>query len=492
MHPLLLGAICAFVSFVSLLLLLWLCQRFGVIRRRFGLTRTRNKTTSKTIMLPDLNYSARQEYVQPQFEGSLCSTPHIRLAVSSYSPSEGEDTDPDSDVAQVAQYMYSTGTGVDPNELRGRLRNLTSPVSSGLLEFDLSYNKDMKQLCGVIVQARELPMIQDRLPSTFAEVELLPGHQYSYQTKIKHETCNPAYDECFHFGPIDLDQWQLISCGKLQFRIYHTEYLRKDVCIAYVDVHLADFSVNDLSEGDIRICRAMIKPYAKTVHERVSSSLSRSSSVETPMRYTSLPQTSGEIPIIPQRSPQLFLTKSSGSVLNLKVENVRCGAVSDSEIVMGLSHSKSLETNLGTLGMLQFSLRYTRVSSQLLVIILKVKDLQHQVNMQLPNVSVKLHIYNIIEQQRHSKRATVKRRGTDLVFNQSFLLHLQESALAHSQLVLTVIDSFGTRRSNYQVIGSVVLGSDANGEKECQHWLDAIKPDGDGQQFTMWHSIRLV
>ena len=476
MHPVLLGVLCAFVSFVALLLVLCLCQRCGVFRRCFGL-RSKGKTAKTSVIeLPDLSYSARQEYVQPRFEeGSLSVTPHIRLAASS----EDDDTD---------SYVEQYSTGVDPDELRGRLRHIMHPVSSGLLDFDLCYNKEMKQLCGVIVQARELPMIRDRLPNTFAQVELFPGHQYSHRTQIKHGSSSPAYGECFQFGPTDLDQ--LISCGQLQFRIYHTAYLRKEECIACVDVPLADFSADDLIEGEIRICRAMIKPYAKSVD--VSPSISRTSSMETPTRRTPLTQDSGRPPILRYRSPQIFLTKATGTLLNLEVESARGGAVSDSEIVIESRQSRKLKKNIGTLGMLQFSLLYTRESGQLLVTILKARDLQRRLNIQPPDVSVKLYIYNNIEHRKHSKKVTVKRRGTDPVFNQSFILHLHESALACSQLVLSVIDSFGTSRSSYRVIGSVILGSNVSGEKECQHWLDVMKPDGDGQQITMWHSIRLI
>lgn len=481
----LVGILCGCFTAGTLLVVLCLCCRSGVFRRCFG-SHSVDKAVSPVVVLPDLRFTgSKKEYVQPRFEeGSLCVTPH---------PAVDVDNEEDSLDGKRKRRI-----GVDPDELRGRLDGITSPVSSGLLDFDLYYNNETEKLCGVIVQARELPMLRDRLPNTFVQVELSPGQGYVQRTPMMYESSNPRYDESFQFGPVHLDE--LLSQGQLHFRVYHSDYFRKEECLAWVDVPMSDFLFDDLAEGELHVCRALIKSETQTrlrLHQ--TSSMSRSSSAETPNTGTSKSKRGHQSPLhkSPLRhrcqSPQIYLTSTTGMRVMLEAEHVKRGAFSDSEIFTGSSRADPpmpWSAHAGSPGMLQLSLLYNRELGRLVVIILKAKDLQLRLNGEPPDVSVRLHVYNDIEQRKHSKKRTViQRRTTDPVFNASFNLSLPDMALAHSQLVLSVVDVYGTGRLGVQVIGQLVLGREVSGERECKHWLDATSQDGGGRQVTMWHSL---
>ena len=479
MKVLIVGVVCIVVV-VVVLLLLWLCSRSKQLKRFLQL---KDKESTPILQLPDLTVSySNTQCVQPRFEeGSLYMVPHL------IADDEKDDFD--------GKEKQRLG-GIDPDELRGRLHGILSPLSCGLLDFSIYYDTETKHLYGVIFCVRELPMVRDRLPNALIQVELACTQQYVYCTALKRESSSPIYNEPFQFGPIDLND--LVTFGMLHFQVFHIDHTWKDRCLAFVDVPLSDFPTEDLIEDELSICRALIKSDSEPfIRPHQVYSISRSSSTETTFTNT-LPRSGQETPYLQetsrlqyrQQSPQIYLTSTTGAKTMLEAnDGVRQRRASMSEMTSLYKQSQfSKQVTTSSPAMLQLSLLYDRGTARLIVIVLKAKYLQLQPGGLPPNVLLKLYIYNTVTQQKFSKKAAeIQRRTTDPVFNESFSFRLPESSLSDYQLVISIVDATEKSRLRHRSIGDIVLGCNVDGESNKKHWLSATHGDGIGKQVTMWH-----
>ena len=238
MYVVLLGLLCGIAAAVIILLVVCLCHRCGLLDSCIRSTKPDSDYPIIGFPSPDA-LSGRTEYVQPSFtdDGDL-------------DPRPGRRAPPP--VAEIP------GSAVDAAVLRERLARLAydsgdeSPMPLGQLDFSVGYDSDAMALAGVVMGATQLPIVRGRAPTTFVHVTLLPGQHYRYKTSTKREETNPRFDEAFRFGVVDLDE--LIGSGLLQFRLYHSDWLRKEELIGWYDVNLGDYGKARLCSGVRESC----------------------------------------------------------------------------------------------------------------------------------------------------------------------------------------------------------------------------------------------
>ncbi|XP_065833491.1 synaptotagmin-2-like [Oscarella lobularis] len=478
MYVVLLGLLCGIAAAVIILLVVCLCHRCGLLDSCIRSTKPDSDYPIIGFPSPDA-LSGRTEYVQPSFtdDGDL-------------DPRPGRRAPPPVAAAEIP------GSAVDAAVLRERLARLAydsgdeSPMPLGQLDFSVGYDSDAMALAGVVMGATQLPIVRGRAPTTFVHVTLLPGQHYRYKTSTKREETNPRFDEAFRFGVVDLDE--LIGSGLLQFRLYHSDWLRKEELIGWYDVNLGDYGKARLCSGVRESCPLN----SPAILRKVSSLSSQSSYSETPLSGGSAPHSArivGETPEMLRR--QLGFVSIEKSIDSHHHSD---GTLSESDLSEGhfqaspkrssQRRSRKISARMGG-GMIQLSISYSEENARLLVIVLKAKDLPMRKGGQAPDVFARLHLYSNLDRRKHSKKSTsVKKTNPDPVFNESFSLHCATSDLDHVTLVVSVMDRDSSGES--VLLGRVNLGVEASGEREARHWLDVVSQETAGRNITAWHALK--
>eukprot|EP00118_Oscarella_pearsei_P025655 m.308547 g.308547 ORF g.308547 m.308547 type:complete len:484 (+) comp44198_c0_seq1:104-1555(+) len=482
MYVILLGILCGVTSAVVILVTVCLCHRYG-FSECLATRKSAPDYPVITFPMPDtIDMTGRKHYVQPRFTNG-------------------------GDLLLDPRHASSTPGPVDATALRDRLAELASDSESaamrlGRLEFSLSYDSDDMELDGVVVGASQLAVVRGRAPTTCVQVTLLPGQHYQYRTASVRENVSPRFGERFRFGVVDLDE--LAASGLLQFRVYHSDWLKKEELIGWIDVPLAEIGKRRLAGGEVRENRPL-----RAASDLVSVRSGLSYSSQSSRSGTPIMSSSMSLPYLAQSSldavdpkRQLLSIQKSSSMERQRHSDG--GTLSDSELSDGhqtvrrrpkrrsVPRRTSRHSKTGG-GMIQLSVSYSEENGRLLVIVLKAKDLPMRKGDIPPDVYIKMHLLSSLDKRKVSKkRTTLKRSNPDPIFNESFSLHCPVELVDHVSLVVSVMDHPGSGSGSKAstLIGQIVLGTDASGEREARHWLDTFSHETAGRNITAWHTLK--